>query len=366
MEKEQNNPDFLRILEAFRMIKDACDKLAFEPNTNQKRDLADEEINWIVQKVVTGKKGGLNPDNPFMREDIKGNKLDLEYVCGSIADFVRHCEKTKNRNQNIRVESNLDIFNYQRFVEARPWENKDMAADDEKGANPNDMMFEKIKGAEAEFRHNHREEYFKVITDILDNKDRDAFPDPTKYHWACEQIKEVGDLEWKITESESDGKQEVVFKIKLGDFTFERTIDFDRQISDQQASALDRQDVAETHADLSHANPDIDPDTLEEDADKKAMEVPIDMAVGESEQIKPKTLAQQKADEAEVVNSDFEIIKKAFKYNKSDPEHVGQFVSADENEKREIFAKILFDYRDMPDAHSALQTMLRNIDEHTK
>jgi len=367
MEQAKQHPDFLRIMEAFRMIHDACEKLATDPNTNERRDLADEEISWIVQKIVAGKKGALHPDNPFLREDEKGNKLDLEYVCGSIAEFVRHCEKTRNRNQNVSVESGLDIFNYKEFLGDKPWD-RGLETDDKKKAATDDVMFEKIKGAEADFKLKHPEKYFKVITDILDNKDRAAFPDPNKYHWACEQIKQRGTLHWKITESASDGKQEVVFKIKLGKFEFERTIDFQRQMNQQQASALERHDVAKSHADLSLANPEENAKALEEEAEQKVMEVPVHVAVGEGERIRPRKPIQQKDDKGEVVSSDFEKIKEGFGYkeNNPDPDQVGQFVDADKDNKRDFFVKTLFDYRDMPDVHSALQTMLRNIDEYTK
>jgi len=350
---QQSHPDFLRIMEAFRMIKDACEKLGTNPATGQRRDLTDEEINWVVQKIVAGKKGVLHPDNPFLREDDKGNKLEMEYVCGSIMEFVRHCEKTRIRDQNLRVEPNLDIFNYKTFIESKPWE-KGLVTDDDEKAAIDDIMFEKIQGAEADLKHKDPEKYFKVVTDILDNKNRDAFPNPNKYHWACQQIKESGTLRWKITESASDGKQEVTFKITLGGHTFERTIDFQRQINQQQASALDRKDVVHTHADLSHANPDENPEALEKESEQKTMEVPVDTAVGEKEQIKTRAPVHQKSDERDVVSSDFEGIKEAFGYDKNNPDHIGQFVNPDDNNKRDIFAKILFDYRDMPDVNASI------------
>jgi len=363
MEQAQQNPDFIRIMEAFRMIKDACDKFGTDPVTNQRRDLADDEINWVVQKIVAGKKGILHPDNPFLRQDEKGDKLELEYVCGSIMEFVKQCEQTRNRDENIRVEPNLDIFNFKRFVQSKPWDRGLETNDDEKTTS-HDALFEKIQGAEADLKHKHPEKYFKLVTDILDNVERNAFPDPNKYNWACEQIKKSGNLQWKITESNEDNKQEVVFKITLGGHTFERTIDFQRQMNQQQASALDRQDIPLSHADHSLANPDSNAKTVESSSQEKSKEVSIDAVVGENEQIKPKTPTQQKADEKELENSDFKNIKDAFEYNRN--VHGHEFVHADENNKRDIFAKILYDYRDMPDAKNSLQTMLRNIDQFVK
>jgi hypothetical protein len=278
--------------------------------------------------------------------------IDIEDASSSFMEFLNYCTATRNPDPNIKAESNLNAFNYMDYLKSTQGKEFEQGE-----TSTNDAMFKRMEKSGAEMRKDNPKQYFEMVVDILKNKDKQAFPDPSKYHWACEQMKHASKVEWRIIESKGEHREEVSFRVTFPHMEpiIVKSMDFKRQINEQQASALERREVAKLYADRSQSDPDKNADVIENIAEQEETEVSIDSSVGKKEQLKPKAPVQQKADEAELEDSDIKKIKKNLGYYNEEgnpkQEYVRQWVDASENDKWSEVIKIVEHYRDMPDLH---------------
>jgi len=321
MEQAQKDPDFLQMLDAFKVRESFADRLKTKEHLRGASFSPDEKC-ALLKEIIKEK---LSEDHPFFQEGSNGVKPDES----ELVEFFR-----KN--------SQYDYFRFSnKFTKVG-------LTDEQMKGNKN---FEQMRGEEEEFRKNNPTKFNELVIGIIKNRDEQAFPDPSKYFWACQQVKKLDTLRWKIDETLDE--QKVIFEITIGGRKVLRGFDFKQQ--KRQAPVLNRQSIPLFDADHSKTNPDEkNADIREEGAIQKTGDVSVDAYSGKGQQLGIRTPAEQGADQADTTNRDFENIKTLLGYNDLTSEQQKYFTPATENDKIGAFVKILHEYRDMPDVNKDL------------
>jgi hypothetical protein len=246
-EQAKSHPDFVKMLEAFAEIRENLkgfrEKLEM---TGSNRDLTEQESKKIIEEVIKGK--GMKPKNPFL----KGDDIEAGDMTETIHDYISFCRTTPDTKTGIRPHYNIEGF--QRFMETR-------AKEQEKSETP-DKKFERIAGrvndAKEDFKESKPKEFYDLIFDILKNKGEgvSSIPDPSRYYWACEQLKNA-ELKFQIVEE--NGKQQISFTAKFKGQAERpiKSIDFKQQQNEiAPLSARDITDMHRMHVFSQGQNPD--------------------------------------------------------------------------------------------------------------
>jgi len=379
----EQNHDFLRIMEALKIINDtraklfqqkfdaAHVKLAHERGTNTSdlvlteedkeklaatADVTDEETTEIITKIVNGKHGVLHPNNPFFR-DVAPEDMDKEVQ--NVIGFLQRNMKDGSIELPIALLDDKSMVAGEDQEKLLDSEEKDddktLDKEEIKDASTDDRLFAKLQESAEDCREKEPQKFFELVIGILQN---DKSPDFNKYLWATQQLMHAeaggnGGVRYRVTELH--GKQQVEFSVKfpgLGETTFKTVCFREQQHMIHDHTPLHAQDNARRIANRDGTNretPDIEqPALVEKDEEGNIIQQPARLN---------ETTIETK--DGNTQHERFARLKQDLGYDKS--QHAEDWVSLDH--ARATFVSAVISVYDIPDIESAKQLVKPDDDD---